>query len=520
LIRGHYVGAGILIISCFLLIILATFKAGGTDDAFITYTFARNLSLGYGISWYPGGPPVYGSTTFTYTVILALAGYLGSDILTTSMVLGALFWSLSYVLVYIIAKDKVGIVPSLLILLLGSVASIRIVFQSLGMEAGLYTFLALLSFVLYARERLRLALIVCALLIMTRLDGALVPALILSHYVLAGSSPLSKRMVGLARAAWPMTLVLATWLVFLQLYFGTVLPNSFRAKLLYGEEIGHPFQPLLYLDFLNPIRSPGGVPFGFRSEVGLWVFYAGLLVAGLFILVAGVGVVRAAYQWRNPWALVLLWIPFYVTMFYVSGMRSARWYYVPLFPVLYFSFVYGARWLVERLPRGSHSHRSAFFMPAASVILLVYGALLISGMSETYHRISSDPFGERAFQTDRHHVLAKVIRRDMQDQGLERTSVMAFEVGYIGYYVPGRVHDILGLVSPDVVKKGGFRKNPLYILEHHKPRYAAITVTKRNPATGPIARSEEFQDNYKVIYTRVKEGAPTPYKVFRRTNES
>jgi hypothetical protein len=290
---------------------------------------------------------------------------------------------------------------------------------------------------------------------------------------------------------------------------------------LYGDEIGTPFQPLFYLNLLSPMRPPAMgdilVP---PSQNGWWIVHdAGLLLTLLFVFLVGVGIVRAGREWRNPHVLVLFWIPSYILMFYLSGMRSSHWYYVPLFPVLFASFAYGSAWLIRSLSGDLRSRRTIFLAPAIGAVVLVYAALLVGGINDTYDQISRDPFGSRAFQNDRHHMLAKVIREDMRHRGLEQADVIAFEVGYLGYYVPGRVFDILGLVSPDVVKKGGFRKDPLYILRHYKPEYAAITVAKRNPATGPVAQSKLFRNNYEVIYSRPRHGSPGPYKIFVRSSE-
>jgi hypothetical protein len=42
----------------FLAILSVTLKAGGVDDAYITYTFARNLAEGEGFVYFEGGPRV------------------------------------------------------------------------------------------------------------------------------------------------------------------------------------------------------------------------------------------------------------------------------------------------------------------------------------------------------------------------------------------------------------------------------------------------------------------------------
>jgi hypothetical protein len=60
------------------------------DDAFIEYRYATNLARGHGLVFNVGDPPVEGSTTFLWTVGLALPARLGLDLLWVAKLLGAL----------------------------------------------------------------------------------------------------------------------------------------------------------------------------------------------------------------------------------------------------------------------------------------------------------------------------------------------------------------------------------------------------------------------------------------------
>jgi hypothetical protein len=141
-----------------------TLKLGGVDDAHITYVFARNVAEGEGFVWYEGGPKVYGSSTITYALLLALLGKVGAHIPTAGVVLGALAWGACCPLVFLLTRGLSGPWAALGASALLASAAAKAASMSAGMEAPLYALLALSCFALYAFGRLRLALLLGALL--------------------------------------------------------------------------------------------------------------------------------------------------------------------------------------------------------------------------------------------------------------------------------------------------------------------------------------------------------------------
>jgi hypothetical protein len=496
----RYGPPAVLALLGFIVGVSATWKVFGFDDAVITYTFARNLAEGNGITWSSDGPPVYGSTTFAYTLILALAGYLGFEIPTASIMLGALFWAGSYLVLFWALEKWVGWIPMLLAMLLGAV-SLKAIDLSYGMETGFYAFLAILAFALYGKNRLYLSAIACGLLVITRLEGVLVPMMILLHFLLASPLPMRERLTTVGRVTWPVVLALLGWAAFLFLYFGSILPNSFQAKTLFDGVVSGTFEVPLYLKWFALGESTSG--------------YATTVV---LFLGATLGVLRASINWRNPVYLVFLWVPAYVGMFTLSKMPDSPWYYVPVVPVIYAAFFYGAAYLF-RLPRGSGQglQRARFllhWLVALGVASVVFSVILFNAYT-SLGQIARDPFGAQWYRTDVRHRAAEAILADMETRGIKKTSVMAFEVGYIGYMVPGVVHDILGLTSREVVENGG-AKNPFYILDNYEPEYAAMTDQNLYPPTGPIHQSFRFQSNYQEILAMPRADTGDTYKVFRR----
>lgn len=492
-------GAGIVFFLTLLTDIFATLKIGGLDDAYITYTFARNLAQGNGIVWSVGSAPVYGSTTFTYTILLALFGYFGFPIPMTSILLGAIFWGLSNVVLFLLIKDKIGVAPAFFAATLSAI-SLRALNLSWGMETGLYTFLVLSIFALYANNKYSLTSIAVVLLVMTRLDGLLVPAMIGGHFLITNSLPLKKRFAIFAKSTLPAMAILIPWAVFLYLYFGSILPNSFLAKRLFDSSVSGLFYPMFYWDI-------------FLTSQDLIV----LILTFAFLLVAGIGIVKAILHWRDARNLVFIWIITYVAMFALWHMPHSPWYYAPVIPVIYVAFVFGAKWvysLTVNFIQSSGTYSMPSAMLVAQMILIVLIVQFIFTAQASYQQIEADRFGEHVYKNEERRVLGEVVLNDMTVRNITNTSLMAFEVGYLGYNIPGEVHDILGLVSPDVVKNGGM-KNPTYILDKYKPEYAVIVDAYGYPPTAPIYQSFEFQSNYKELFSLPRSFGHN-YKVFRR----
>jgi hypothetical protein len=508
----RFVVAGLILLN-FLTAILSTLLVGGPDDAFITYTFAKNLAEGHGITYYAGGPPIYGSTTLTWTLVLALAAVVGLSIPLASTLLGALFWALSYVLVYAMFREKLGWWPMLGVLVLETL-SLRVEKLGQGMEAGLYTFLVLLCFYLYSRGRLGTSLLLCVVLVATRLDGGLVPLLIGGHYLLSGgTAPNSyiggflSRSVSLLKAGWPALLGLFGFFGFCWLYFGTVLPNTLLAKTFLWE-FRPSFTPRLYFEFLSPwftgMLSPPSPLKGIPLDEAL---------AAAVIFFSGVGLVRAIVGWRLVDTLPLIWVPAYVLSMWVFGLTASEWYAAPTIPLIYVAFVYGMAGSASYLgSRREAAWKTLVALPAFCVGAVVFLAMLFGGAVNGYTLITKDPFGHDIPLRERHAQLAKAVDREMEKRGERSADIVTFEVGRMGFETSGRVHDIRGLVSPEVVRHGD--EDPMWLVRRYDPEYLVLTDSPRYRLTRPIFRSVLFKRGYEPVYTYIYPHKPKN-KIFR-----
>jgi hypothetical protein len=469
----------------------ATWKAGAFDDAFITYTFARNVAAGHGFVWFPGEAPLYGSSTVPYALLLAALQGLGASIPAASTSIGCLAWAGANALLFRCFLAPWGMGAALAAAALNAL-SLRAVSASLGMETGLYVLLVCAAFWAYGAGRLRLSGALAGLVVVTRLDGALVPMLLVAHALLAFPEGRLSRRRRAACVALPAFLVVVPWGVALQAYFGSVVPHTLLAKT-QGMALAPAFSPLTVLRALAGPRAGDDL-----------VLPATVLALGLL------GIALGAHRWRAPQNLFFLWGGAYLALFTASRIPESPWYAAALLPVLHQGAVAATRALQVALRRvfmgGGTRLTYLVWLPAA--------AQLVAATIATGRAVRTDPLGRNSNVTAEHRLLAELVLEDMRSRGRAEASVLAFEVGYLGYLIPGRVHDVLGLVSPEVVERGPL-DGPMHLLSRHQPDYAVLVDARLSPPLSPLVESRAFREQYALISSQpTSHGAD--YQVLRR----
>jgi arabinofuranosyltransferase len=233
--------AAIVIVAVMLLAIANSFV---TDDAFISFRYARNLVETHELVWNPGsGERIEGYTNFLWTFLMAAAIAAGLDPVPTSKILGLLFALGTLFVTYRLAARLLQSRSAALlaVVLLGTNYTFS-AFATSGLETQMQTFLILasasLAFSIAERDRwsvLRSAAfsVLCAAALLTRLDSA-IPILVLFIYLLMNltkrPSGEGRRAVAGAALVLPALLATGSWLLWKHAYYGSWLPNSYYAK--------------------------------------------------------------------------------------------------------------------------------------------------------------------------------------------------------------------------------------------------------------------------------------------------
>ncbi|MBI4786345.1 MAG: hypothetical protein HY782_04785 [Chloroflexi bacterium] len=124
------------------------------DDAYISFRYAQNAILGYGLVFNPG-ERVEGFTNFLWTALMIPLEGAGMDVGRGSMVLGVLFalaimWLVVRFAKIVDAPPSVGMLAVLLLAVDGSFT----LWAISGLETAMFAFLIFAGAVLYAREQI------------------------------------------------------------------------------------------------------------------------------------------------------------------------------------------------------------------------------------------------------------------------------------------------------------------------------------------------------------------------------
>ncbi len=318
------------------------------DDAPITYRYAENLAHGLGFV-YNAGEQIIGTTTPLYTLILAVLRVIGFSIPGASQVIGFSSSLATIYLIFLLGRKLDSPFVGLLAALLVALNWWSIIFAMGGMETPLYALLIVAALYSYDPERPTAGIILAALCVWMRLDGAIVGAALL------GSAALSRRRIPWRQAAL-YALLIMPWFVFSLLYTGSVFPHSLTGKQ------GHAAARLLF------------------SWENMWIWnrtffdepFSRLILIPLSAPLI-IGQNKTQYQ---KWQPLLLWFGGYLVAYFVVRIEEYQWYLVPPTIILCLFIALGAKALIglaaeaaAHAPNQSSQARS--FMRGGLVVFLV-----------------------------------------------------------------------------------------------------------------------------------------------------
>ena len=202
-----------------------------SDDAFISFRYARNLVHGQGLVFNPG-ERVEGYTNFLWTLLMAAAMKLGAHPVQASVVLGLASLAAALATTTFIARTMIpgSRRMSLSFAALGLACSYGFAsFGTSGMETGLAALLVLVALALAHEKRYLASSIAGVLATLTHPDHLL-------FWVALGAAVISlrPRWYVVRRYAWPLV-VLVVWTAWRYWYYGDLLPCTYYAKGVSGE---------------------------------------------------------------------------------------------------------------------------------------------------------------------------------------------------------------------------------------------------------------------------------------------
>jgi hypothetical protein len=432
-----------------------------TDDAFITYRFAWNNAHGYWFQWNAGGPAVYGTTTFLYTMLLTVVGALGISIPLASIILSGIAQTAAAYFAYLLVKrwgdELTGVLAGILV---ASDGFGIVVAQ--GMETYVYVALLMGGLYFYQVGKLEWAALFAGLLGMTRLDGFLLAAILGIHYLITVKK-IPWRAVGV------FAVVIAPWFVMSQTLFGSIMPQSLAAKHLHRiiNTSGH------YSMMQMPLLL-GWIPFIVLPVLALYLLW------------------RSRRHWRQSGLLLLsLFIAGNIAAYYIAKLPNFHWYYVP--PVI-------GVWVLAAA--------AIFYLPVkwrwGFAGLLCVLSLMVSYRNRPETWMNQDWNG----------TACKGAADWLKENAKPGESLAAYEIGTVGFYNPRLiVHDMMGLVSPEAIRNlqmGRLEKS----LEDWQPDYVFMVCDPWYKMTRPIFFPEMWYAKEKGLLPHINEQWLEKYRTF------
>jgi len=423
------------------------------DDAFITFRYARNLVAGAGFV-YNLGEHVLGTTTPLYTGLLAglaaltrTQNYPWLALLVNSLadaLTGLLLVALGRALT---GRRAVGLAAAAL----WAVAPMSVTFAIGGMETSVFILLLTFTAWAYVTGRTRSAAVAAALLLLTRPDGALLVApMMLDLLVRRGRA----RTFPWAEAGLFLA-VLAPWVIFATVYFGSPIPHSLAAKTL-----AYHLQPA---EAAVRLLQHYGTPFFENAALGrLWPL-AGVVLYLALNLIGGLAMLR-----RQPRAWLVVVYPWlYGLVFAAANPLIFRWYLAPPLPFYFLGILAGLSKVISDIARAVRRRPNDHWAQGA-LAGPVLAALALSLNAWTLHPDHGPQLPAPQMAWHLLELYYTRIGQDLAAQITPATVVAAGDVGALGYYSNARILDTVGLMSPQAA---GYYPLPadLYIINYAMP---------------------------------------------------
>ena len=412
------------------------------DDAYITFRYARNLVEGRGFVYNPG-ERVLGTTTPLYTLLMAgLALTSGSrDFPSLALAVNALAGAISVGLLYGLGKRLTGHrAPATAAALLWAVAPHSVTFAIGGMETDMAIALLLAASYAHVTGRSHTMAILSALALLARPDTVILLGLLWLDLVLA------RQRIPWREGATTLAL-LAPWLIFGTLYFGSPLTISAAAK-----SITYRLPP--GADLVRLVQHYS-TPFFEDAFLGS---YWRLIGFAVYLLLYGLGGLRVIRRDRRAWPLLAY--PYaYLIIFAVANPLLFRWYLSPPLP-FYFLFIVAGIGTVahdfresanRRISELANRQRRVPHLPIYSSTILLFTAAAL-GCTLTAWDLHPDhgpdrPAPEMAwFKLE---LLYAQAADAVRAQAAPGDTLCAGDIGVLGYRTGLRILDTVGLVTPE-----------------------------------------------------------------------
>jgi len=470
--------------------LLASLRAMMLDDAFITYSFARNLARTGLLRYHPDNPFLSTSAPL-YAILLGLTARPGLSIPTVSNALSAASIFGSSFFIYLLFRRHQARVGGFISAAL--IVTSPLLWLSLGLETCWLVFLICSAFYFADADRPVLTGLLLGLAVVTRADALIAAGLIAVHQTLV----LRRRIPWKGIAAF--LLVVLPFLVYLLASFGSLVPTTLDAKQAQNRlGISGFYVDTSLLEGLVIMSK------GWWNQSRLYVLMLPMLILGV------VALPKARWAWATA-----AWGVLHLTAYVLLGVTPYFWYYAPFVVTLAAMIGLGLQLLNQRIHTG--------WMLATST---AFGLLLLFSQLISLQRISAAITGPLPANTDPNSkvlpgsngLIYQKVGEWLNANTPSDATVGVTEVGIIGYYADRQMVDFLGVLWPDVAHALQ-RRDLYYSIPQYMPDY--LTLGPSLSTFGlPLAGDEWFLSNYRPVETIEDPAARhEPIVILRRTED-
>lgn len=280
------------------------------DDAYITFSFSKNLAMGRG-PIYSHDVRVEGYSNFLWMLIISVGYFIRSNLSVygTARVLSYIALGLTAVGMWRLSRRHAGWIASSAVMIVLACSTDLSRATLSGLETVPYAMLLTLATLWYIEEsherQQRWSLIGFVLVALMRIDG-FVPLLYVIGFELV-ESILSKRIRWRSFARWIAPLaVYVVWFIWRWRYYGLPLPTTYYAKTLVDAEDQYRASTYAW-DFIRALGLQALLPFGLialaRRPARDTVFVA------LLVLGHGAYVLQTGGDWMPFWRFFIPVLP-------------------------------------------------------------------------------------------------------------------------------------------------------------------------------------------------------------------
>jgi hypothetical protein len=378
------------------------------DDAYIFYTYAKNIAEGNGYV-YNLGERINATTSPLYTLLLA-ALYIVTKNFSIDIfpLLGNLIGVTSLAAIILSVKniwknsDEFKFFP--LILLANPLLKF-----GFGMETFLNLALITLSVLMFTKKKYEFAFLFAGLSVLARLDSVLFAGILLFFYIIKNKNLFPIKLIMI------LILTVAPWFIFSFFYFDSFLPTTIAVKLSQEKFQMHGAGLIFLKGFFNAL--PGTL------------FSAIILVIGFFVSTFYL-IKRKSVLLLNEGILIIFFyfgILFFIYAF-ILNTPPYQWYYTPFAIPLSILFTY---FLSDIINKKSINYFTI------TCLFMIATILPLKTISQGFNPKYSN-------YTEAIEWLNKNVSNN--------TILGVDEIGIMGYYYKkGKIVDALGLVNPEVV---------------------------------------------------------------------